>query len=94
MHENDRQIASRLVAGDQRFAIIGRAGYLFWDADATLKVNGSTLKKSNENGSDIFFGAGPEFSFNDRFALRGVWDVYEFDDVDVDFYGLEAEFCF
>ena len=40
------------------------------------------------------FGAGLEFSFNDRFALRGVWDAYELDDVDVDYFGLEGEFRF
>lgn len=78
----------------ERFAITGRAGYLFWDADAKVAVNGSTVESSNEDGSDIFFGAGLEFSFNDRFALRGVWDAYELDDVDVDYYGLEAEFRF
>ena len=47
-----------------------------------------------ESVSDIFFGAGLEFSFNDRFALRGVWDAYELSDVDVDYYGLEADFRF
>jgi OOP family OmpA-OmpF porin len=78
----------------ERFAIIGRAGYLFWDADAKVEVNGTKLDSSNEDGSDAFFGAGLEFSFNDRFALRGVWDAYELDDVDVDYFGLEGEFRF
>ena len=84
----------------ERFPITGRAGYLFWDADADadadakVKLNGTTVDSANENGSDIFFGAGLQFSFNERFALSGVWDVYELDDVDVDYYGLEAQFRF
>jgi len=78
----------------ERFAITGRAGYLFWDADANVKLNGTTVDSANEDGSDIFFGAGLQFSFNERFALSGVWDVYELDDVDVDYYGLEAQFRF
>jgi opacity protein-like surface antigen len=78
----------------ERFAITGRAGYLFWDADAKIRVNGATLESDDESGSDVFFGAGLEFSVNDRFALRGVYDVYSLDDVDVDYIGLEAEFRF
>ncbi len=81
-------LVGRIPVGD-RFSLVGRAGYLWWDA----KVGAAGLV-STESDHDFFFGFGGEFHATDRFAVTAGWSLYKLDSTDIGYasVGLRGQF--
>ena len=72
------------------FTLTGKAGVLFWEADAGIDAIGT----SSLDGSDLLVGLGARYRLSDRLSLTLDYEHYEFGDIDVDaaFLGLRATF--
>lgn len=73
----------------ERFAATVRAEQLWWDSK--IEAVGQQQKDS---GNSFAYGAGLEFSLNDRFVLTGNWQQFEMRDTDVDLFSLGIRFAF
>jgi OmpA-OmpF porin, OOP family len=86
----------RVSADTNSFGVAGIAGYNinsqvrpyakvglhYWDSDATARFNGASASDS-DSGTDIFYGAGVEFSFNKKWAARLEVENYDADGTDI-----------
>jgi len=73
----------------ERFALAGRAGWLWWDGETRLAG-----LSAGESGGDALFGIGGEFMATDQFGITLGWSRYRLDDLDVDYasVGLRVRF--
>jgi len=67
----------------QSFAVLGRAGVLFWKTHLQWDVIGGPFTFS-DTGDDLFFGVGGQYEFSETLALRGEFTRYSIGDNDVD----------
>ncbi len=69
-------VVSKLPLND-RFAILARAGVYYWKTQTELP-NAITLgtTRFNDNGYDFKFGAGVQYDFTSRFAMRGEFERF------------------
>jgi hypothetical protein len=72
-------------------AIIGRLGLLLWEADVDATVSGGSGSES-EDGNDVFFGVGLEFTTSPAMSLRAEFTRYSLDDLDLDSLSLSLVF--
>lgn len=66
-----------------------KGGELWWNSDSTL---GGVV--ADDDGNDIFIGAGAKLGFTDRLAFRLEWERYEVADVDLDAASASLQFTF
>ena len=66
--------------------LFGKAGLVFWDVEATALVQppvGPALQfTENDDGNDLAFGGGLEFSLSDSLALRGEIEWFDIEDTE------------
>ncbi len=60
-----------------RFSLMGRAGWYFWDGDAEI----NNVTQATPEDSNLYLGAGVAFDVTERFQLTGDWTRYELEDV-------------
>lgn len=75
-------------------SIFARVGFQRWDGDVKATVGTQNLIGGKDSGTDLTFGLGAEYAFSEQVSLRGGWDRYKFDDVDVDSANLGIKFNF
>ena len=73
-----------------RFAIFGRAGVFFWDADVV--VDGFSIDTPGDENP--YYGGGLRLDFSEQFSLTGDWTRYELDEVDTDVISLGFQYRF
>lgn len=73
----------------ERFLLHGKVGALFWDAES--RVGGVS---ANEDGTDVFFGAGATYEFTEQVAVRAEYDRFQLDDTDIDTVFASVVFSF
>ncbi|MBK8163586.1 MAG: porin family protein [Gammaproteobacteria bacterium] len=66
-----------------------KAGELWWTSDSTL---GGVV--ADDDGNDVFFGAGVDLGFTDRLAMRLEWERYDVADVELDTASVGLQFTF
>ncbi|MCC6207439.1 MAG: porin family protein [Gammaproteobacteria bacterium] len=66
-----------------------KGGQLWWNSDSTL---GGVV--ADDDGNDIFFGAGVKLGFTDRLALRLEWERYEVSDAPLYAASIGLQFTF
>ena len=86
------------------FDVFAKGGVFFWSADtrasATVTGLGAPLSATfsdSESGTDLMFGVGARYRFNDYVTVRAEWERYNnlsSDNTDVDLFsaGLQFEF--
>ncbi len=65
--------------------LFGKVGMISYDADVTIQGLGN----ADENGEELAYGVGAEFNIG-SFAIRGEYEIYDLDDVDVDMISIGA----
>lgn len=71
------------------FNLLGRVGFLNWDAD----YDAGALSGS-ESGTDLTFGVGVQYDMSNTVAFRAEYQMYDVDDEDVNNLGVSALFRF
>ncbi len=66
------------------FNLYGRLGLASWEADLTANVSGGPAQSASEDGTDLFFGIGAGWNFAPTWALKAEYELYTFDDAEVD----------
>ncbi len=64
--------------------LFAKAGYFAWDSD---------VGSASEDGNDPAYGVGAKFQIG-SFAVRAEYEIYEADEVDIDFYSVGAAYTF
>jgi OOP family OmpA-OmpF porin len=87
-----------------QFSVFGRVGIALMsvDADATVSIDGESASDSvGTDRSNMVYGIGGEFSFNERFGIRLGWDRYaevgsedQAGEVDIDLISLGLRYNF
>jgi opacity protein-like surface antigen len=70
------------------FGIFAKAGVAEWNIDVDTN-NGSF----SESGNDPVYGIGAKFQIA-SFAIRAEYEIFEFDNVDMDYYSVGAAYTF
>jgi OOP family OmpA-OmpF porin len=78
-----------MIPISQKFDIFGKVGIYMWDASG-----GGVASGISDDGSDIMFGAGVNWSILNRLGLRAEWERFDVDGDDVDFISIGAQFNF
>lgn len=73
----------------ETFALMARVGVLLWDLEVSLEDGGGTFSGSDD-GNDVYFGLGAEFSVSPTVGFRGEFTRYSVDDFDIDALSLSA----
>ena len=73
-----------------RFSLMGRAGWYFWDGDAEI----NNVSQATPEDSNLYLGAGITFDVTERLQLTGDWTRYELEDTTsgVFSFGLQYHF--
>ena len=74
----------------EQFAAYGRLGLIVWNVDADI----GPLRSGSEDGSDVFFGAGIEYTMPDGFAITGEYNRYSLEDLDLNTFNIGARLAF
>ena len=74
-----------------RFDLFGKLGFAYWDA----RVKASGLGSDDEDGTDLAYGLGARFNFNETVSARVEYEGIDVDDLDTaDFISMGVEFNF
>lgn len=66
------------------FSLFGKLGMALWEVDVTASGSGISSSSASDDGTDFFYGVGASYRFNQDWSVRGEYDMYNFDDGDVD----------
>lgn len=93
-----------IVPVGERFALFGRVGLALMSVDADLTVSlddEAVTDNASTDRSNLMYGVGGEFSFNERFGVRLGWDRYanvgsddQAGEVDIDMISLGLRYNF
>ena len=73
---------------DDKFSVFGKVGVFIWDLDVSGTLGGAPIGSiADDDGSDLTYGIGAHYSFNETFAIRVEWERFDDigDDIDGDF---------
>ena len=70
------------------FNLYGRLGLASWEADITANVSGGPAQSASEDGTDLFLGFGAGWNFAKTWAVKAEYELYSFDEEDVDMLSL------
>ena len=73
-----------------RFSLMGRAGWYFWDGDAEI----NNVTEATPEDTNLYLGAGVTFDITERFQLTGDWTRYELEDVTSNVISVGVQFRF
>ncbi len=60
----------------ERFSLMGRAGWYFWNGNAEI----NNVSQATPEDGNLYLGAGVKFNVTERFQLIGDWTRYELQD--------------
>ena len=75
------------------FQVFAKLGMAYWNDEAKATA-GLGSASEDDDGTDLTFGGGVEFSFVQEFGLRGEWERIDFDGEDVDLLSISGVFNF
>jgi OOP family OmpA-OmpF porin len=84
----------RIPLGSSAFSIVPRVGLFKWDVKGRGVVNGVQVSSLDEDGTDLYFGVGADYSINKNLYLGAHWARFDLDDVDVDVIELRVGWRF
>ena len=65
-----------IIPVGERFDFLLKAGFTAWDADVSVSNSAFGVASTTEDGTDLAYGLGAQFRFNDQFAVRGEWERF------------------
>ena len=74
-----------------KFSGYAKAGFQRWDLDTALPGLTGT---ADDSGTDPVYGAGVQYRFTDKVALRGEYSRFEVEDADVDLAQVQVRYDF
>jgi hypothetical protein len=77
-----------IVPLSPEFGVFGKFGLYLWDANA------SGPGATSGNGTDFMFGAGVMWSIAPRVDLRGEWERFNTDEVNINLYSVGVQYRF
>lgn len=79
-------LAARLAAPlTESFSIYAKGGWLEWDAEVTQDIPAIGSVSVDQDGGDVFYGAGIEYAFTQNIQMRLEYERYKLeDDIDPD----------
>jgi OOP family OmpA-OmpF porin len=78
------------IAVAQQLAIVPRVGLYRWDGSAIGTVNGTTVRSIDDDGTDLYFGVGAEYSFTRQIFAGVHWARFDIDGDDVNVIELKV----
>jgi len=79
---------------DNKSSIAGRIGMMLWDVTASVSGASIASATASDDGTDLFYGFGYKYNFNNKYALTVDYDLYTADDVDFDMIAVGVLFNF
>ena len=73
---------------------IVKFGLHSWEADATVVSSTAGSATASDEGTDLFYGIGAQFNFDEKIASRVMFERFSFDDDDVDLISVGLIFKF
>lgn len=87
--------AVAIIPAGERFEFLIKAGFMAWTADVSVSNTAFGTADTDDDGTDLAYGVGAQFLFNDRFAVRGEWERFTgIVDTDGQLLSLSAVFTF
>lgn len=71
--------AKGILPVNPKFELFAKAGFFYWELDATRSLFGSTPVSVSDDGTDFAWGLGATFNASDKFSIQ-----LEYENVDVD----------
>jgi outer membrane immunogenic protein len=71
------------------FGLFAKAGMAAWNVD----IDTNNFGNASESGEDPVYGIGAKFQIA-SFAIRAEYELFAFDDVDMDFYSVGVAYTF
>jgi OOP family OmpA-OmpF porin len=68
------------------FALFGKLGLAFWDAEASA----AGFNSIEDDGTDLTYGLGVELSLSEVMGIRGEWERLDADGDDLDLLSVSA----
>lgn len=81
-------------AFDNKSSIAGRIGMMLWDVTASVSGASIASATASDDGTDLFYGIGYKYNFNNKYALTVDYDLYTADDADFDMIAVGVLFNF
>ena len=78
----------------ERLSIVPRAGLYLWDGKGRGSVNGAQVAGADDDGTDLYFGVGADYSFTRQWYAGAHWARFDIDGDDVDVLELRVGFRF
>jgi hypothetical protein len=81
-------------AFSDKSSISGRIGIMLWDV--TASVSGASIASStaSSDGTDLFYGVGYKYNFNNKYAFTVDYDLYTADDADLNMVAVGVSYNF
>jgi len=70
--------------------VVGRVGFFFWDGAAEI----NSVSQADPGDTNLYFGLGLDYNFNDRFAITSDWTRYDLDGAESDVLSAGLQFRF
>ena len=70
---------------NEQFGVFAKLGFMMWDADGSNALNGL-----DDDGTDLHYGIGAQYMFNEQIGIVGEWEAVDFDDENVDLLSVGA----
>ena len=80
-----------IVPITDKFSAYAKAGFSRWNLDTELPALTNT---ADDSGTDPTYGLGVQYKINDAFALRGEYNRFEVEDIDLDVAQLQVRYSF
>jgi len=64
---------------NEQFGVFAKVGFIMWDAEGTGVLSGT-----DDDGTDLAYGFGAQYMFNEQIGILGEWERFDFDGDDVD----------
>jgi OmpA-OmpF porin, OOP family len=84
----------RIPLGTSAFSIVPRVGLFKWDVKGRGVVNGVQVSSLDEDGTDLYFGVGADYSISKNLHVGAHWARFDLDDLDVDVIELRVGWRF
>ena len=70
------------------FGLFAKAGLASWDGDVSASGD-----SGSDDGTDPVYGVGLKFQLG-SFAIRGEYEMYDLDEIDIDYFSIGASYTF
>lgn len=70
-------------------SVFGKVGIISYDADVSVRVDGFGSASAGDEGEELAYGVGAAWNIG-NFAIRGEYEIFDIDDVDVDMISIGA----